>query len=90
MDNQYQTEMAQLSDACFNYLVEDVEELSRFMAFSGHDPQSLRQAAGSQAMTTGMLDYFASNEQSLLALCEKHTIRVERFMWHWQRLNHHE
>jgi len=82
-----QQELDAISDACFSYLVNDVEELQRFMAITGHDADSLRRAVGTRELTLGMLDYFAGNEAALMAMCANAGFRAEAVMRVWHRLN---
>jgi Protein of unknown function (DUF3572). len=76
-----------LADLCLGYLAENPEELARFMEHAGYDPAALRGAVGSRHLATGLIDYFASNETILLALCANAAIRPEEFMRVWYRLN---
>jgi len=76
-----------LADLCLGYLAENPEELARFMEHAGYDPAALRGAVGSRQLAAGLIDYFASNETILLALCANAAIRPEEFMRVWYRLN---
>lgn len=80
-------ELEKISDACFTYLVNRPDELSRFMVFGGYDGAALRRASGSRELAHGMLDYFAANEEALLAMCAESGLPVERVMRAWHRLN---
>jgi hypothetical protein len=80
-------DLATVADACLGYLAENPEELLAFMQFAGFDPQSLRQAVGTKRLQTGLIDYFASNEPILLALCANAGITPESFMHLWHKLN---
>ncbi len=79
--------VASLADACLGYLAENPEELLAFMQFAGLDPASLRGSVGSPALQRGLVDYFASNEPILLALCANAGMSPEQFMRVWHRLN---
>jgi hypothetical protein len=79
--------MANLADACLGYLAETPEELLSFMQFTGLDPDGLRRAVGSHALQRGLVDYFASNEPILLALCANIGMSPETFMRVWHRHN---
>lgn len=76
-----------LADSCLGYLAENPEELLAFMQFAGIDPDTLRGSVGSPALQRGLIDYFASNEPILLALCANSGISPEQFMRVWHRLN---
>ena len=79
--------VASLSDTCLGYLAENPEELLAFMQFAGLDPASLRRSVGSPALQRGLIDYFASNEAILLALCANAGLSPEQFMRVWHQLN---
>jgi hypothetical protein len=82
-----ESSVASLADACLGYLAENPEELLAFMQFAGLDPDALRRAVGSPALQRGLIDYFASNEPILLALCANMGLSPEQFMRVWYRLN---
>jgi len=48
-----------------NFLAEDPERLSRFLAFSGIEAQSLRDAAREPNFLLGVLDHLAGDERLL-------------------------
>ncbi|WP_162247368.1 DUF3572 family protein [Devosia sp. Root635] len=79
--------MASLADSCLGYLAENPDELLAFMQFAGLDPDNLRRSVGSAALQNGLIDYFASNEPILLALCANSGTSPEQFMRVWHRLN---
>ena len=78
---------AQLGELCVSYLSANADELLRFMDFAGYDPASLRMSIGSAQLQRGLIDYFASNESILLALCANAGITPDQFMRVWARLN---
>ena len=82
-----ESSVASLADACLGYLAENPEELLAFMQFAGLAPAALRQSVGSSALQRGLIDYFASNEPILLALCANSGLSPEQFMRVWHRLN---
>lgn len=82
-----QLDTAALSDLCLAFLAENADELLRFMDFAGYDPASLRLSVGSTQLRRGLIDYFASNESILLALCANAGITPEQFMRVWAKLN---
>ena len=80
-------EIAAISDACFAFLVNAPDELAHFMAVAGYTPNSLRDALGTDSLERGLIDYFASNEKALIAMCDAQALDPQRFMTLWQRLN---
>lgn len=82
-----ETSAASLADACLGYLAENPEELLAFMQYAGLDPAALRGSVGTPALQHGLIDYFASNEPILLALCANAGFLPEQFMRVWHRLN---
>ena len=76
-----------MAELCLGYLAENPEELVRFMGYAGYDPAALRNAVGSAQLTNGLIDYFASNEAILLALCANAQIKPESFMRVYYKLN---
>ncbi len=81
------TSTASLAEACLGYLAETPDQLLAFMQFAGLDPDSLRRSVGTPALQHGLIDYFASNEPILLALCANSGMSPEQFMRVWHRLN---
>ena len=82
-----QLDAASLADLCLGQLAEDPAQLAEFMNATGYDPAALRQSIGSPQLASGLIDYFASNEPLLLALCANNNLKPEEFMRVWQRLN---
>ncbi|WP_375450860.1 DUF3572 family protein [uncultured Devosia sp.] len=76
-----------LAELCLAYLAEHTDELLRFMDVAGYAPASLRTSVGSIQLQRGLIDYFASNESILLALCANAAITPEAFMRVWAKLN---
>ena len=54
----------------FEFIASTSEQLERFMAVSGFDPASLRDAVQTRPGLAGLLDYVCSDESLLLAFCE--------------------
>jgi hypothetical protein len=79
--------VASLADACLAQLAESPDELLAFMQFAGLDPASFRASVGSTGLQHGLIDYFATNEPILLALCANIGLSPEAFMRVWHRLN---
>jgi hypothetical protein len=75
------------AELCLNQLVEDPAELSRFMDQAGLSPDALRRAIGTRSFAAGIIDYVASNEPLLLAVCANAGIKPETFMRVWHELN---
>jgi hypothetical protein len=82
-----ESSVASLAEACLGHLAENPEELLAFMQYAGLDPDTLRRSVGSPALQRGLIDYFASNEPILLALCANMGLSPEQFMRVWHRLN---
>ncbi|MEO5805671.1 DUF3572 family protein [Devosia sp.] len=78
---------ASLAELCMGYLAENPAELVSFMGYAGYDPAALRAAMGSTQLSNGLIDYFASNETILLALCANAQLKPESFMRVWHKLN---
>jgi hypothetical protein len=76
-----------LADLCLGFLAENPEELGNFMGQAGLSPETLRSSMGSREFAMGLVDYFASNEPLLLALCANASISPEQFMRLWYKLN---
>jgi hypothetical protein len=81
------TSVATLADKCLGYLAENPDELLAFMQFAGVSPDTLRRSVGSPSLQRGLIDYFASNEPILLALCANSGFSPEEYMRVWHRLN---
>jgi hypothetical protein len=81
------SEISEAADACLGYLAEHPEELLAFMQHAGLDPQALRASVGTRQLQLGLIDYFASNEPILLALCSNTGKSPESFMRTWHKLN---
>jgi len=82
--------LAPLADTCLGYLAEHPEGLLAFMHHAGLDPDALRKAVGTPALQRGLVDYFASNEPILLALCANSAISPEDFMRVFHQINRTE
>lgn len=76
-----------LADTCFSHLVANPEQLAEFMGAAGYDGARLRAALGSQSLQRGLLDYVATNEPLMLAICANSGMSPDRFMAVWHRLN---
>ncbi len=76
-----------LTELCLGQLAEDPAQLAEFMAFAGYDSGSLRRAIGTSQLSAGLIDYFATNEALLLALCANNGLKPEDFMRVWHRQN---
>ena len=79
-----------LADACLGYLAEHPEELLAFMQYAGFDPDALRSSVGTPALQRGLVDYVASNEPILLALCANAGMAPEAFMRVFHEINRTE
>lgn len=86
-DTQEKLQVSVLSEAGLDFLVGDPEELSRFMNISGYDPDTLRASIGTPEFELAVLNYFASNEPALLAMCANKGIQATDFMRIWHKQN---
>jgi hypothetical protein len=76
-----------LAELCLGQLAENPEQLADFMGFAGYTATGLRAAVGSEQLGAGLIDYFASNEPLMLALCANGGVTPEAFMRVWHKLN---
>ena len=76
-----------LGELCLHHLAENPSQLAEFMGITGYSPDALRKAAGSDGLDHGLIDYFATNEALLLALCANSGFKPDDFMRVWARLN---
>lgn len=83
----YELTSRTLGDLCLHHLAENPAQLAEFMTMTGYSPDALRKAAGGDALDRGMIDYFATNEALLLALCANNSFKPDDFMRVWAKLN---
>ena len=76
-----------VADACFSHLVQNPEDLQRFMAEAGYTPETIGDAVGTHALTIGMIEYFVRSEPLLLAMCANAGFRPEQIVAVWRRLS---
>ncbi len=76
-----------LGELCLHHLAENPAQLAEFMSLAGFSPEALRKAAGGPGLDRGLIDYFASNEALLLALCANNGFRPDDYMRVWAKLN---
>jgi hypothetical protein len=60
------------------FIAADEERLGRFLAFSGIDPASIRQAAQEPGFLAGVLEHLSGDENLLLRLAEQSGLRPEQ------------
>lgn len=82
--------LAALADLCLGYLADNPDELLAFMQNAGLDPDALRAAVGTPALQRGLVEYFASNEPILLAICANSAMAPEDFMRVYHQINRTE
>lgn len=87
LDQALSAELDFIADSCFAFLVQDSDELIRFMSIAGYTPQTLQGAVGSESLSMAMVEYFANYEPSLLAMCANAQLDAQRFNTLLQRLN---
>jgi hypothetical protein len=78
---------AHLGDLCLHHLAESPDQLAEFMTMTGYSPDALRRSVGGEQLARGLIDYFATNEPLLLALCANNGFGPDDFMRVWARLN---
>ncbi len=76
-----------LGDLCLHHLAENPDQLAEFMGVTGYSPDAIRSSVGTAGLARGLIDYFASNEPLLLALCANAGFRPDDFMRVWAKLN---
>ena len=57
------------------------------MNYAGYSFDSIQKSVGTDSLNHALLDYFASNEPALIAMCKASGFTPERFMHVWHRLN---
>lgn len=67
-------------------IANDEDQLSRFMATTGLDPDSLRDAAKDQTFLRGVLEYAVQDDQIVLAVAEAAGVAPEQVMQAAHRL----
>jgi hypothetical protein len=67
-----------LATKALAYVASDPERLGRFLALSGLDPGSIRQASRSPGFLPAVLDHVLSDERLLLAFASDAGLRPER------------
>jgi hypothetical protein len=83
----YELTSRALGDLCLHHLAENPAQLAEFMTMTGYSPDALRKAVGGDALDRGMIDYFATSEALLLALCANNSFKPDDFMRVWAKLN---
>ncbi len=66
-----------LAIQALNFLAEDPERLSRFLAVTGLEAQSLRDAAREPNFLLGVLDHLAGDERLLTEFATRHELTPE-------------
>jgi len=74
-----------MADAGLSFLLNDPEELLRFMNIAGYSADSLRGAISSPELELAILSYFSSNEPALLAMCANSGVNASDFMRSWNQ-----
>lgn len=68
------------------WIVAQPDLLSRFMAMTGVDPGSIRQAASEPGFLVGVTDFVMAHEPTLMAFCTENEMQVEHVVACHQRL----
>jgi len=79
-NEQTNPQTSKMADAGLNFLLNDPEELLRFMNIAGYSADSLRGAISTQELELAILSYFANNEPALLAMCANSGVNASDFM----------
>ncbi|HZH11819.1 MAG TPA: DUF3572 domain-containing protein [Microvirga sp.] len=80
--NREEAESVALS--AFAFITSDEERMSRFLAVSGLQPDTIRAAASEPGFFAGILDYVAADEPLLIALAKEMNTKPEHIMAaHW-------
>ena len=66
--------------SALSYITGHEEVLGRFLAMSGLEPGTIRDAAASPGFLAAILDYVASDEPLLIALAKELDAKPERIM----------
>lgn len=87
IDAEIESEIESWGSACLDHLASEPELLARFMNLTGMDTGDVRARAGTCEFSMGLIDFFASDEAALMALCANAGRRPEAFMRVYHRLN---
>jgi len=68
------------------HIAADEERLSRFLAVTGMDPQSLREEAGKPGFAVGILDYVCGDEPLLVGFAAEQGLSPEAVASAWRML----
>jgi hypothetical protein len=68
---------SELALGALGFIAGDPEELSRFLALTGIDPDAIRAAAAEPGFLGGVLTYVAGNERTLLAFAAEAGVAPE-------------
>lgn len=60
--------------AALSWIAADGEQISRFMALTGIEPDQIRQAANERGFLAGVLEFLMGHEPTLLQFCEENEI----------------
>jgi hypothetical protein len=76
-----QTAAEEIAIQALGFLASDSEELGRFLALTGIEPDQIREAAQQPGFLAGVLEYVCAHEPLLLAFARDSTLepaRIER------------
>jgi len=85
-DKNQTSQSTKMAEAGLNFLLNDPEELLRFMNVSGYNPNSLRASIATPELDMAIISYLAANEPALLAMCANSKINISSFMSCWHQL----
>lgn len=78
---------AELAVAILQWLAEEPDMLSRFLALSGLGPHDLRSAMADTGFHAGLLDFIMQHEPTLVAFAEKSGYSPEQIADAWNRIS---
>lgn len=78
---------AELAAGVLQWLAEEPDMLSRFLALSGLGPHDLRAAMSDPGFHAGLLDFIMQHEPSLVAFATKSGYSPEQISDAWNRIS---
>jgi hypothetical protein len=82
-----ESEIEAVADACFTHLVQNPQDLQRFMAETGYAPDTIGKAVGTHGFNLAMIEFVMRSEPLLLAISANAGLTPERIAGLWRRLN---
>ncbi|MEO0544234.1 MAG: DUF3572 domain-containing protein [Pseudomonadota bacterium] len=76
-----------LAGAALSWIAADGEQISRFMALTGIEPDQIRAAASQPGFLSGVLEFLMGHEPTLLRFCEENDIAPQHVQMAYKRLS---